>query len=98
MYKFNKKSDPPQEVLDELKDKVQILEALLEGRSFLAGGDKPTIADISLGVNTITLAQADPSLVTPKIQAWYDRVGAVIPQLPDYNNQAMEAFKQRMNS
>ncbi len=54
----------------------QILEAGLEGRSFLAS-DHPTIADLSVASNMFQLGFANAMPTTPNINGWYGRISAL---------------------
>lgn len=51
-----------------------IMETALAGRKWIAGTDKPTIADLALASNITQLALAGAAPDTPNITAWYERV------------------------
>lgn len=51
-----------------------LLEAALEGRDWLAGGTKPTIADLAAGANIAHLGLAESAPQSPNILAWHARL------------------------
>jgi len=77
--------DPPQQAIEDLKEKVQILESIL-GDSRFFGGEDVSIADISLGASMPILKLLYPSLVSITLQAWYDRTLRDVPELEEYND------------
>jgi glutathione S-transferase len=54
-----------------------ILEASLEGRTWIAGTTLPSIADLALGTNITHLALANAAPDSPNITAWLDHVLAI---------------------
>lgn len=56
---------------------TEILEDTLEGRTWIAGGAHPTIADLALGTNITHLDLAGAQPQTPNIQGWIKRVMAL---------------------
>lgn len=62
-----------EEALPEL---LAILEAGLAGRDFLAG-DSPTLADLSVASNVFQLSLASILPGSPRLAAWYQRVGQI---------------------
>ena len=77
---------PPEQAVTELKEKIEILEAILGNQKFFAG-DTATIADISLGAGIPILKVLYPGLMSVKLQSWYDRVLRDIPELDEINDQ-----------
>ena len=67
-----------------MNDKQQVLHAILGDRPFLAGSHV-TIADISLAASYPWLAIA--GLITPQLEAWYQRVTERVPQLIQCNSE-----------
>ncbi len=80
---FRRKEQPPQEAIDDLKEKIAILEAILGDSQFMAG-DKITLADISLAVSIPIVKHMFSGLLTEKLAAWYDRVGKALPAVQAY--------------
>lgn len=76
----------PHNVIENLKDKVEILEKILDEKIFFTG-DLATIADVSLGASIPTLKFLCPSLVSHRLQAWFDRLQRDIPELEEINDQ-----------
>lgn len=60
-----------------MRELAEILDASLEGRTWIAGGHHPTIADLALGTNITHLDLADAQPQSPNIQAWIQRVLAL---------------------
>lgn len=85
--------DPPKEAIDDLKEKMTILETLLGDNKFFAG-DSVTIADISLGVSIPFMNQFEACLSSPKFDAWYERLVKEVPTLLELNEQAMKVYKE----
>ena len=85
--KVFKKIEVPAEAVAELKEKVEIVEAILGDQRFLAG-ENVTLADISFGVEVPMIKVLYPSFISPKLQAWYDRTLRDVPALEEYNSQA----------
>jgi glutathione S-transferase len=54
-----------------------ILEASLDGRTWIAGTRLPSIADLALGTNITHLGLAGAAPTTPNISAWIERVKAI---------------------
>jgi len=61
----------------EMEELAPILEAALEGRDWLAGGEHPTIADIAAGSNIAHLALAGAAPSSANITAWHERLCAL---------------------
>lgn len=57
----------------KLPEVFGVLESHLADRSFV-GGDKPTIADLSIASNVFQLGFADAVPKTPNIAAWFGRI------------------------
>ncbi|KAJ6219731.1 hypothetical protein RDWZM_005543 [Blomia tropicalis] len=93
--KIKDNAEPPQEALDNLGEKVKILETLLGDQQFFAG-DKATIADISFGVILSFLEKMNPEWYPSKFQAWYERLTKAVPELLEYNNKAADLYKEIM--
>lgn len=55
---------------------LSILEQHLEGRSFVASDDHPTIADLSLATNITQLGFAQATPADPNITRWYETIAS----------------------
>lgn len=62
---------------DAMTELAAILEATLEERTWIAGTELPTIADLALGANITHLALANAAPTTPNITGWIARVVAL---------------------
>lgn len=76
---------PPQEAIDDLKEKIAILEAILGDNQFFTGATI-TLADISLAVSIPIVKHMFTGLLTDKLAAWYDRVGKALPGVVEYED------------
>lgn len=55
---------------------ASILDTALAGRAFLIG-DRPSIADLSIGSNLFQLGYANATPTLPNITKWYQRLGEI---------------------
>ncbi|WP_020590738.1 glutathione S-transferase family protein [Kiloniella laminariae] len=70
---------------EKLKELLPILASGLRGKEFLAG-EKPSIADLSVGSNVFHLGFADALPQQPEIEIWFGRVSALkgfVASLPE---------------
>ncbi len=62
----------------ELEPLATVLNDRLHGRTWIAGGDGPTVADVSLGAWMVYAGEADYPLASyPEIRRWYDDLAAL---------------------
>jgi len=82
-----KRIDTPQEFVDNLFDKLRLLNQLLGPKEFFASQDHPTIADISIGITMPILKELYPGEITEKMATWYERTCKQVPELKEVNEQ-----------
>ena len=85
---LEKLAAPPQKALDELKEKLEILVTLLGEKKFFTG-EQVTLADISLGTSVPFVKQLFPNLWPAKLEAWYERLVKVVPQVQQSNSKVV---------
>jgi len=83
------KKQPTQVQLDDLKEKVEILEQLLDYHLFFTG-NQVTLADISIGASAPVVKSLFPSLWSDKLDAWLQRTQQVVPALREVNESAAQ--------
>lgn len=78
------KKEATKEALDELAEKISILESLLGEQAFFAG-ENITLADISLGASVPVMKMFFKDMWPEKLESWYSRLSKIVPQLPELN-------------
>ncbi|XP_017480610.1 PREDICTED: glutathione S-transferase 4-like [Rhagoletis zephyria] len=76
------KKEASKEALDELAEKISILESLLGEQKFFAG-ENITLADISLGASVPVMKMFFKDMWPKKLESWYIRLSESVPQLPE---------------
>lgn len=83
---FRLKQAAPQAAIDDLTEKIAILEAILGEQDFFAGS-QVTLADISLVVSIPVIESLFPTLLTPKLSAWAQRVEKALPVVKELHDE-----------
>lgn len=86
--KFLESKEPSAEQMEQAKEKITVLETLIGDKQFITG-DTLTLADISVAAGFPLVKHLEPSLFSPKLEKYLQRVFQACPELKQLEDSAI---------